>query len=266
MDNLVHVSAAADYSTAQRAAWAPEDLDVQEWGRRRAAAETRVAVHDGSIAGFADLAPQGHIGMFYVDPEHGRRGVGAALLAVLLREATARGVRQLTVDASLTARGFFECAGFTSVREQRVHRGGQEFTNVLMRLVLREAGDRQDRCSAADGRGGDDGADAGGADTGGQDDRALLQRAAARRRAGWALLEQLRLPGVEGFDLADERGERAAVLRVEEQWHRRADYPGGVGGVPRRAGGRRSTSAAGRAVAGHPRMNNTPAPRHPNQR
>ena len=350
----VHVSAAADYSAAQRAAWAPEDLEAQEWGRRRAAAGTRVAVHDDSIAGFTDLSPQGHIGMFYVHPEHGRRGVGTALLAVLLREAAARGVQRVTVDASLTARGFFERAGFTTVREQRVQRGGQEFTNVAMQLVLPEPGDRQSRHSVIDEPGGD----SGGGDSGGQDDEAVLQRAAARRRAGWALLEQLRvvellsvlgpvrtmgsvvsglvvardldvavrvgagftpvevvalltdlvrLPGVEGFDLADERGERtpfeqrderyhvcvrvraadgelwtldlslflhdehahvaeqherwreqlsdaqrAAVLRVKEQWHRRPDYPGGWA-VCRAVleGGARSRQQAEQWLAAH---------------
>ena len=182
----VHVTAAADCSAAQRAAWAPDDLEVQEWGRRRAAAGTRVAVHDGSVAGFTDLSARGHIGMFYVHPEHGGRGVGAALLSVLLREAAARGVQQLTVDASLTARGFFERAGFTTVREQRVQRGGQEFTNVAMRLVLPGPGDRRGRHGGGEGSAG-----------GGEADRAVLHRAAARRRAGWALL------------------------------HRRPDYPGG---------------------------------------
>ncbi|WP_432512838.1 GNAT family N-acetyltransferase [Kineococcus sp. SYSU DK001] len=143
----VHRTAADHYSPEQRDAWAPAEADLAEWGRARARAGTRVAVRDGEVAGFTDLSADGHIGMFYVHPDHGRRGVGAALLDDVLRTAAERGLTRLTVDASLTARPFFQRAGFTVVREQRVHRGGQEFTNVAMRLDLPAAGagERRDR-------------------------------------------------------------------------------------------------------------------------
>ncbi|WP_432485283.1 GNAT family N-acetyltransferase [Kineococcus esterisolvens] len=143
----VHVTAAADHSPDQRADWVPDDVDVQEWGRARAPAGTRTAVHDGTTAGFTDLSPRGHIGMFHVHPDHGRRGVGAALLADVLREAAARGLQQLTVDAGPAARPFSERAGFTVVRWQRVQRGGREFTNVAMRLLLAAGGGRKDQRS-----------------------------------------------------------------------------------------------------------------------
>ncbi|WP_432541482.1 GNAT family N-acetyltransferase [Kineococcus sp. SYSU DK002] len=141
----VHRTAADHCSPEQRDAWAPAEADLAEWGRARARAGTRVAVRDGEVAGFTDLSADGHIGMFSVHPDHGRRGVGAALLDDVLRTAADRGLTRLTVDASLTARPFFQRAGFTVVHEQRVHRGGQEFTNVAMRLDLPAAGGRGTR-------------------------------------------------------------------------------------------------------------------------
>ncbi|NPC78283.1 GNAT family N-acetyltransferase [Pyxidicoccus fallax] len=127
--------ASADYSPEQVRAWAPDDLDVETFARRRAAAGTWVAERDGAVAGFTDLSDDGYIDMFFVHPEHARRGVATALMAHVLGEARRRGLARLTVAASITARPLFERSGFTVVREQRVERGGQWFTNYAMQRV-----------------------------------------------------------------------------------------------------------------------------------
>ena len=50
--------------------------------------------------------------MLYVHPAAAGQGVGTMLFDALEKLAAARGSKELTVDASDTARGFFERRGF----------------------------------------------------------------------------------------------------------------------------------------------------------
>ena len=65
------------------------------------------------VLGFGQLlAPEGLIEAVYVDPDAARRGIGAALVAALEREARARGARTLALDASLNSVPFYRALGF----------------------------------------------------------------------------------------------------------------------------------------------------------
>lgn len=132
----VRETASAHYDARQIAVWAPDDMDLAEWSRRRAAAGTRVAEIDGQIVGFTDLDHAGHVDMLFVNPSFGRRGVASALFATVLADAHSAGLAALTVEASLTARAFFERNGFVVVARQQVERDGVRLTNFRMRLVL----------------------------------------------------------------------------------------------------------------------------------
>jgi predicted GNAT family N-acyltransferase len=46
--------------------------------------------------------------------EHRGRGFGAAVLAALEREGTARGLARFQLSAQVSARGFYERAGYTA--------------------------------------------------------------------------------------------------------------------------------------------------------
>jgi len=66
----VTVTASADYSVEQIAAWSRrEQRTVSDWdrGMRRS---SYVAVHDGEIAGFSDVSDEGYIDMMFVSPCH----------------------------------------------------------------------------------------------------------------------------------------------------------------------------------------------------
>ncbi|EMV4054395.1 GNAT family N-acetyltransferase, partial [Escherichia coli] len=69
-----------------------------------------------------------YIDMLFVDPEYTRRGVASALLKPLIKSES-----ELTVDASITAKPFFERYGFQTVKQQRVECRGAWFTNFSMR-------------------------------------------------------------------------------------------------------------------------------------
>ena len=132
----VNVTAALHYTLEQRRAWAPEDLPLARWEADRAGARTWVALHGGRVAGFTDLDLHGHIGMLYVDPDRARRGVASQLLALIMTTAEEESLLELTVDASRTARPFFQRHGFTSEATQQVERAGAWLTNYRMRRTF----------------------------------------------------------------------------------------------------------------------------------
>ena len=103
-----------DYGEAQQEAWASAADDEEEFGARLAAELTLVATHAGAAIGFASLKDNTQIDMLYVHPAAAGQGAGAMLCDALERLAAARGSKQLSVDASDTARGFFERRGFVA--------------------------------------------------------------------------------------------------------------------------------------------------------
>jgi predicted GNAT family N-acyltransferase len=92
-------------------------------GRGRVVATGRL-VQDGGRAS---------IGRMAVEPELRGRGHGAAVLAELHRQAALRGVREVELHAQVSARAFYERAGYTAVGEEYVEAG---IVHVTMRRRL----------------------------------------------------------------------------------------------------------------------------------
>ena len=75
-----------------------------------------VAEVDGRIAGFAAvLTGEGtaELDGLFVEPEHWRYGIGAALVDAAVHEARRRGLSLMTVVAEPAAKKFYERCGFT---------------------------------------------------------------------------------------------------------------------------------------------------------
>ena len=134
-----------DYAPAQIAAWASDDIDPDAWAARFAGRFVVVAEDAGRLAGFADLEANGHIDRFFVSADHQGQGIGRALLAEVLAEARRLGIARLFVEASITARPFFESQGFATLAPQVVLCRGVEFINYRMERVLAQAGAAADR-------------------------------------------------------------------------------------------------------------------------
>ncbi|MBV5259996.1 GNAT family N-acetyltransferase [Synechococcus moorigangaii CMS01] len=130
--DTVHTVNAQDYSPAQLQAWAPDDLYFRDWETRCTVCLTYVAVEGEQILGFAELSPEGHIGCFYCHKDHQRRGIGRQLYQALLTQAEQLQLSTLTVEASITAKPFFEALGFRVLQEQQVQRHQQTLTNYRM--------------------------------------------------------------------------------------------------------------------------------------
>ena len=76
---------------------------------------------------------RGSIGRMAADATVRGRGHGAAVLAELHRQAALRGVTGIELHAQVTARGFYERAGYTAVGEEYEEAG---IAHVTMRLRL----------------------------------------------------------------------------------------------------------------------------------
>jgi putative acetyltransferase len=140
-----------DYSPAQVAAWAPDDLYFRDWVTRCSSCITYVADDTSTIAGFGELEVEpfaagnlehsgqtgaGHIGCFYCHRDYQRCGVGRQIYTAIETQARALGIHKLRTEASITARPFFERMGFAIVRSQVVPCRGQMFTNYVMEKLI----------------------------------------------------------------------------------------------------------------------------------
>lgn len=141
-DTIHHINT-QDYTPTQLQAWAPDDLNFCDWVSRCGSKITFVALDptpglDGSekIIGFAELEPSGHIGCFYGHWQYQRRGVGRLLYQTLEHEATIRELKSLRVEASITARPFFERMGFSLIQQEEVFcRGQWLLTNRMFKFL-----------------------------------------------------------------------------------------------------------------------------------
>ena len=86
--------------------------------------------------GFASLASGDKIDMLYVHPAAVGQGVGAMLIDALEKLAGGRGTAKLVVDASDTARGFFEKRGYVAQQRNTVLAGDEWLANTTLHKQL----------------------------------------------------------------------------------------------------------------------------------
>jgi putative acetyltransferase len=125
-----------DYNEAQQEAWASAADDEEAFGAKLAHELTLVATYGGAAVGFASLANNTRIDMLYVHPAASGQGAGAMLCDALEKLAAARGSKELTVDASDAARGFFEKRGFSAQSRNTVSLSGEWLANTTMTKPL----------------------------------------------------------------------------------------------------------------------------------
>jgi putative acetyltransferase len=126
-----------DYTPAQQDAWASVADDEAAFGKRLGSQLTLVATLEGSPAGFASLAGGSQIDMLYVHPAAAGQGVGAMLADALEKLAGSRGADKLMVDASDSARGFFEKRGYVAQQRNTVSVGDEWLANTTLHKALK---------------------------------------------------------------------------------------------------------------------------------
>jgi putative acetyltransferase len=125
-----------DYTVAQQEAWASAADDEAAFGKKLGGQLTLVATMQGSAVGFASLAGRDRIDMLYVHPGAAGHGVGAMLADALEKLAGARGAEKLAVDASDSARSFFEKRGYVAQQRNTVSVGDEWLANTTLSKPL----------------------------------------------------------------------------------------------------------------------------------
>lgn len=109
----------AHYSPEQIELWVATTCNhIERWHTDIGNLINFVAEIDSEIVGFATFEPNGHLMYLYVDHRFHRRGVASALVQRVEQEAAARGLPMIFAEVSITARPFFEHAGFQVMAPQ----------------------------------------------------------------------------------------------------------------------------------------------------
>jgi putative acetyltransferase len=129
-----------DYTEVQQEAWASVADDEAAFGKKLGSQLTLIATLEGSPVGFASLAGGNTIDMLYVHPAAAGQGVGTMLVDALEKLAGSRGAGKLSVDASDSARGFFEKRGYVAQQRNTVVLAGEWLANTTLQKPLAAAG------------------------------------------------------------------------------------------------------------------------------
>jgi putative acetyltransferase len=130
----VHTVNRRDYSKEQVEMWAPSSPDVKRWADSLNTNITYVAELNSQIVGFGNITSNGHLDKLYTHKNFQGQGIGSCILHKLEEEARKLGVQEIRLEASITAKPFFEQHGYTSLRSQeKKHSSGLVFLNYVMR-------------------------------------------------------------------------------------------------------------------------------------
>ncbi len=124
----VHSVNAKDYTNAQLDAWASNDLNLKKWDESLTKNYSLVAIMDGVLVGFGDIDTEGYLDRLFVHKDYQDQGIGGALCSKLEKQAQ----KTITVQASITAKPFFEKRNYKEIKKQSVERQGVYLTNYLM--------------------------------------------------------------------------------------------------------------------------------------
>jgi len=130
-----------DYSEAQRDAWASAADDEDAFLRRVTGNLALVATLGGSPIAFATLKGNRIIDMLYVHPAAAGRGAASLLCDALEKLAAGRGADSIAVEASDTAKGFFEKRGYVPKLRNTVMCNDEWLANTSMDKPLARKGE-----------------------------------------------------------------------------------------------------------------------------
>ncbi|MEM6692719.1 MAG: GNAT family N-acetyltransferase, partial [Planctomycetota bacterium] len=97
-----------------------------------------VAMEGERLVGFADMDHEGYIDRLFVSADHQRMGFARQLFERLIQDALRNDILEMTTEASITARPFFQSMGFEVEQKQSVICRGVALTNYRMRKFIQE--------------------------------------------------------------------------------------------------------------------------------
>ena len=136
--DTVHTVNLGDYTPAQVNAWAPHTPDMAIWNGWLNEPGTQVflATKGSVTVGYGTLRADGCIGHLFSHWSWQGRGVGRALLDHIHAQAQHGRFDCLFADVSVTARRFFQAAGFAVQARRLIQREDERLESYLMRKEL----------------------------------------------------------------------------------------------------------------------------------
>lgn len=127
-----------DYPQDQIDDWSSWHTEYPKWREKMADQYFIVATRNRTITGFASLAPTGYLDLMFIHKDYQRQGIASLLLAELERKALQQRNPEITTEASITAKPFFERHGFTVRQKQRKQSRHKTLENYLMAKPLHQ--------------------------------------------------------------------------------------------------------------------------------
>ncbi len=132
----VHETARRDYTQEELEAWAPTPVNYKAWSERLSLKKPWLIIEKETVTGFAELESDGHVDCFYIHQNYQGQHLGTTLMNRIEAEALEAGLSRLYLEASITARPFFEKMGFVTVGPNLVRKGSITLKNYRMEKVL----------------------------------------------------------------------------------------------------------------------------------
>ena len=126
-----------DYTHEEVEDWASCGDSVEHW-KELLAKNDYIGIFDGqgNIIGFSSMNSEGHLHSMFVHKDWQHQGMASRMLAEVENMAREYGVPKIVVEASITARPFFEKHGYTAVKAQKAKANRLYLTNYVMEKTL----------------------------------------------------------------------------------------------------------------------------------
>ena len=126
-----------DYTQEEVEDWASCG-DRAEYWKKLLSMHNYIAALDGKgdIIGFSSMNTDGYLHSMFVHKDWQRKGVASLLLSEVEKMACKYNAHQISVEASITARPFFEKHGYNVVKQQKAKANRLYLTNYVMEKAL----------------------------------------------------------------------------------------------------------------------------------
>ncbi len=117
LDTITHVNT-LDYSVEEAQDWASCRDPIERWQKLFNEHTFWLCEFENKIAGFISINDFGFINSLFINKEFLRQGIAKKLLQTIEKYAIQNNIEELTAEASITAKPFFEKQGFGVEAEQ----------------------------------------------------------------------------------------------------------------------------------------------------
>ena len=126
-----------DYTKEEVEDWTSCGDSVAHWKNLLAKNDYVGAIdRQGKIIGFSSMNAEGYLHSMFVHKDQQGKGVATLLLSEVEKIARKYDVHKINVEASITARPFFEKHGYKVVKEQKAKANRLWLTNYVMEKAL----------------------------------------------------------------------------------------------------------------------------------